>query len=115
MSADLAAVGVGDYRDADEVVAFAKSVDVVTFDHEHVPQSVLEAVEASGTPVRPGPHALRFAQDKIEMRSRLSELGMPVPEWAAVTSAGGLGEFLDAHGGVAVVKTARGGYDGRGV
>lgn len=115
MSASLAAVGVGDYRNTDEVVAFAQTVDVVTFDHEHVPQSVLAAVEASGTPVRPGPLALRFAQDKIEMRRRLSELGMPVPDWAAVSEAAGLGEFLDAHGGVAVVKTARGGYDGKGV
>lgn len=115
MSADLAAVAVGDYRNAAAVLSFAKTVDVVTFDHEHVPQSVLEAVEASGTPVRPGPHALRYAQDKIDMRSRLTELGMPVPDWAAVTSTDGLGEFLDAHGGVAVVKTARGGYDGRGV
>ncbi|HRQ01165.1 MAG TPA: 5-(carboxyamino)imidazole ribonucleotide synthase, partial [Terrimesophilobacter sp.] len=99
----------------EEVLAFAKTVDVVTFDHEHVPQSVLAAVEASGTPVRPGPHALAFAQDKIEMRRRLSELRMPVPDWAAVSDAAGLGEFLEAHGGVAVVKTARGGYDGKGV
>lgn len=115
MSADLAAVGVGDYRDSDAVLAFATTVDVVTFDHEHVPQHVLGAVEASGTPVRPGSHALRFAQDKIEMRARLGELGMPVPDWAAVHNADELGEFLGAHGGVAVVKTARGGYDGKGV
>src|SRR5690554_3204703 len=115
MSADLAAVRVGDYRDVDAVLEFAETVDVVTFDHEHVPQPVLEAVEASGVPVRPGSHALRFAQDKIEMRQRLSELGLPVPDWAAVRGPDELGEFLDAHGGAAVVKTARGGYDGKGV
>ncbi|MBX3095155.1 MAG: 5-(carboxyamino)imidazole ribonucleotide synthase, partial [Cryobacterium sp.] len=115
MSADLASVGVGDYRDAEIVLAFARDVDVITFDHEHVPQSVLEALEASGALVRPGRHALRFAQDKIEMRRRLTELGMPVPDWAAVENADELAAFLAEHGGVAVAKTARGGYDGKGV
>lgn len=115
MSAELASVGVGDYRDIDTVLAFAKTVDVVTFDHEHVPQSVLEALVSAGVPVRPGPGALRFAQDKIDMRRKLSELGMPVPDWAAVENAEQLGAFLSAHGGVAVAKTARGGYDGKGV
>ena len=39
----------------------------------------------------------------------------PQPEWAAVVDESGLQEFLDAHGGRAVVKTPRGGYDGKGV
>lgn len=36
-SAAIAATAVGDYRDAATVLAFASEVDVVTFDHEHVP------------------------------------------------------------------------------
>jgi 5-(carboxyamino)imidazole ribonucleotide synthase len=115
MAASLAATAVGDYRDVDTVLAFARDVDVVTFDHEHVPQEVLTRLVAEGIAVRPGPHALRFAQDKLEMRARLEELGMPQPDWAAVTDASGLGAFLDSHGGRAVVKTPRGGYDGKGV
>ncbi|TDN87864.1 5-(carboxyamino)imidazole ribonucleotide synthase [Microbacterium sp. BK668] len=115
MAASLAATAVGDYRDADTVLAFARDVDVVTFDHEHVPQEVLSVLVADGVAVRPGPGALRFAQDKLVMRARLAELGMPQPDWAAVHDAAELGEFLDAHGGRAVVKTPRGGYDGKGV
>lgn len=115
MAAELAATGVGDYRDADEVLRFAATVDVVTFDHEHVPQSVLRALVDAGVAVRPGPDALRYAQDKILMREKLTELGMPVPRWAAVADATELADFLAATGGVAVVKTARGGYDGKGV
>ncbi|MCR2801735.1 5-(carboxyamino)imidazole ribonucleotide synthase [Microbacterium sp. zg-Y818] len=115
MSASLAASAVGDYRDADTVLAFARDVDVVTFDHEHVPQDVLHALVDAGVPVHPGPDALRFAQDKLLMRARLDELGMPQPEWAAVAEASQLQDFLDAHGGRAVVKTPRGGYDGKGV
>lgn len=115
MSADLAATGVGDYRDLDTVLAFAQTVDVVTFDHEHVPPAILWELVARGIPVHPGPDALLYAQDKLQMRSKLSELGLPVPDWAAVESADELGAFLVDHGGRAVVKTARGGYDGKGV
>jgi 5-(carboxyamino)imidazole ribonucleotide synthase len=88
---------------------------VVTFDHEHVPQPVLQELVAAGVAVRPGPEALLYAQDKLLMRQRLTELGVPVPDWAAVESAEELGAFLADHGGRAVVKPARGGYDGHGV
>ena len=115
MSAKLAQTAVGDYRDAQTVLDFAKTVDVVTFDHEHVPQSVLRALVDAGHRVHPGPDALRFAQDKREMRTRMAELGVPQPDWAPVDSADDLQRFLDAHGGEAIVKTARGGYDGKGV
>lgn len=115
MSAQLAATQVGDYRDLDTVRAFAKDVDVVTFDHEHVPQDVLRALVDEGISVHPGPDALQFAQDKLVMRARLAELGAPQPDWTAASDAVELQEFLDDHGGKAVVKTPRGGYDGKGV
>lgn len=115
MSAQLAATAVGDYRDLDTVRAFAKDVDVVTFDHEHVPQDVLRALVADGVAVHPGPDALQYAQDKLVMRARLAELGVPQPDWAPIANADELQTFLDDHGGRAVVKTPRGGYDGKGV
>ncbi|WP_106815966.1 5-(carboxyamino)imidazole ribonucleotide synthase [Microbacterium timonense] len=115
MAASLAATAVGDYRDADTVLAFARDVDVLTFDHEHVPQDVLASLVEAGVAVHPGPDALRFAQDKLLMRARLEELGMPQPDWAAVTDSEQLQAFIDEHGGRAVVKTPRGGYDGKGV
>ena len=115
MSAEIAATAVGDYRDLDTVRAFAQDVDVLTFDHEHVPQEVLRALVAEGIEVHPGPDALQYAQDKIAMRTRLAALDVPQPDWAAVSDVAGLQEFLDAHGGRAVVKTPRGGYDGKGV
>ena len=115
MSAAMAATQVGDYTNVDEVLAFAASVDVITFDHEHVPQDVLAALVAAGIPVHPGPEALAVAQDKLLMRERLTELGLPVPDWARVTTRDELASFLDGHGGAAVVKTPTGGYDGKGV
>ncbi len=115
MSAQLATSEVGDYRDLDIVRRFAAGVDVLTFDHEHVPQDVLRALVAEGVVVRPGPEALRFAQDKLAMRERLAELGVPQPDWAPVRTAEELEGFLADHGGRAVVKMPRGGYDGKGV
>ena len=114
-SAMLAATSVGDYRDTETVLAFARDVDVVTFDHEHVPQPVLAALAATGVAIHPGPHALAVAQDKLLMRERLEAAGIPVPEWAPVHDRAELEAFLRDHGGVAVVKTPRGGYDGKGV
>ncbi|QEO16048.1 5-(carboxyamino)imidazole ribonucleotide synthase [Agromyces intestinalis] len=115
MAAAIAAERVGDYTDTATVLDFAKTVDVVTFDHEHVPQDVLRALVDAGVPVRPGPDALRYAQDKLLMRERLSELGLPVPDWARVLVPAELDAFIAEHGGAAVVKTPRGGYDGKGV
>jgi 5-(carboxyamino)imidazole ribonucleotide synthase len=115
MAASLAATATGDYRDADTVLAFARDVDVVTFDHEHVPQDVLAALVDAGVQVHPGPSALGVAQDKLVMRRRMEELGAPQPDWAAVADEAQLQDFLDDHGGRAVVKTPRGGYDGKGV
>ena len=114
-SAAIAATEVGDYTDADAVLAFARQVDVVTFDHEHVPQAVLATLVGAGIAVRPSPEALAVAQDKLLMRERLAGMGVPVPAWAAVHDASELGAFLAEHGGAAVVKTPRGGYDGKGV
>ena len=115
MSAAMAASRVGDYRDVDEVLSFCRDVDVVTFDHEHVPQPVLRALVDTGIAVHPGPDALLYAQDKLLMRAKLDELGIPVPRWAAVEDERELDAFLADNGGIAVVKTARGGYDGKGV
>ena len=114
-SAAQAATAVGDYTQLDEVREFAKSVDVITFDHEHVPLGILEILEAEGVSVQPSPKALRFAQNKLHMRARLSELGLPMPAWAEIRSAEELDSFIAEQGGVAILKTPIGGYDGKGV
>ncbi|MBM7498369.1 5-(carboxyamino)imidazole ribonucleotide synthase [Oerskovia paurometabola] len=94
--------------------------DVLTFEHEHVPNDLLTDLIEHGTPVRPAPHALVQAQDKIVMRRRLTELGAPCPRWAPLPvdpeqGHATLAGFLAEVGGEAVVKTSRGGYDGKGV
>jgi len=106
---------VGDYNQLAVVREFARTVDVITFDHEHVPLSVLESLESEGVVVEPSSKALRFAQNKLDMRAKLTELGVPCPSWAKVTNASELDDFIQAHGGIAILKTPTGGYDGKGV
>ncbi len=109
---------VGAASDAGAVRALVTGeppADVLTFEHEHVPNELLEQLVAEGHPVHPGARALVHAQDKIVMRRRLTALGVPCPRWAEVPDADALAGFLADVGGTAVVKTARGGYDGKGV
>jgi 5-(carboxyamino)imidazole ribonucleotide synthase len=102
---------VGDYRDLDTLLRITKGCDVVTFDHEHVPTQHLHALEEAGIAVRPGPDALVHAQDKAVMREALDRLGVPCPRHAVVASVADAVAF----GLPCVLKTTRGGYDGKGV
>jgi 5-(carboxyamino)imidazole ribonucleotide synthase len=106
---------VGAADDLAALLAFSAGCDVVTFDHEHVPQPVLAELAARGVVLRPGPSALRFAQDKAAMRERLTAAGLPAPEWALIRSARELSAFAERAGWPVVLKTPTGGYDGKGV
>lgn len=108
-------VSIGAHDDEKAVLAFAEGCDVVTFDHEHVPPPILEKLEARGVAVRPGPHALINAQDKAVMRRTLEGAGAPVPRWRVVESVGAAEEFAGEVGYPCILKTTRGGYDGKGV
>lgn len=97
-SAKLAASTVGEYTDPASVMEFAKDVDVVTFDHEHVPLEILRQLEQSGVSVQPSSSALAHAQNKLTMRRALQRIGAPNPNWAAVSSARQLGIHLLQRG-----------------
>ncbi|MFJ6214560.1 5-(carboxyamino)imidazole ribonucleotide synthase [Streptomyces sp. NPDC092296] len=109
-------VVLGDYRDLETLRAFARGCDVVTFDHEHVPTEHLRALQADGIAVRPGPDALVNAQDKGVMRATLDALGVPCPRHRIVADPADVAVFAAEGAGFPVVlKTVRGGYDGKGV
>jgi 5-(carboxyamino)imidazole ribonucleotide synthase len=103
--------------------ALADRVDVITFDHEQVDLSIIRTLTADGVVIRPGLETLEMATDKAHMRSELVAAGIPVPAHL-VLDAGPAGafppraeveEFAASHGWPVVLKTARGGYDGKGV
>ncbi len=111
----VADVMLGRHDDAAAVLGFAEGCDVLTFDHEHVPPAILDAAIARGVAVRPGPAALSHAQDKVLMRQRLSDAGLPCPLWAVIQNADDADAFADLAGYPFILKTSRGGYDGKGV
>lgn len=108
-------VVLGRHDDMDALRRFATGCAVVTFDHEHVPPAHLEQLEALGIAVRPGPSALFHAQDKIHMRQALTDIGIPCPRWQVVQAVDHVVDFAEQVGWPLVLKTSRGGYDGRGV
>lgn len=106
---------LGDYRNREDVLRTVNNAAAVTFDHEHVPTAILEELIAAGVNVQPAPHALINAQDKLVMRRTLAELGVPVPDFAAIESLEHAQEFWDRTEGQLCLKARRGGYDGKGV
>ena len=108
-------VVIGSHTDLDALRRAAVGADALTFDHEHVPTHLLDILVAEGVTVLPAPEALVFAQDKLAMRRRLGELGLPVPRFAAVETVDDVDAFAARVDAPLVIKTVRGGYDGRGV
>jgi 5-(carboxyamino)imidazole ribonucleotide synthase len=104
-------VRLGTATDLAALRELARGCAAVTLDHEQVPQEHLRALVAEGVTVHPRPDALVHAQDKLVMRRRLVELGIPGPRFAEITAP----DDLVAFGASAVLKAVRGGYDGRGV
>lgn len=115
-------VVIGSHDDLDDLRRAADGAVALTFDHEGVPVELLAALEAEGVSVLPPSTALIYAQDKLAMRVKLSELGLPVPDFADLNGPDATGDpaeelrrFGEAHDWSIVLKAVRGGYDGRGV
>jgi 5-(carboxyamino)imidazole ribonucleotide synthase len=80
-----------------------------------VPPEHLRALESDGHRIAPGPAALVHAQDKLVLRRALADAGEPQPAWAEASTVHAVTAFADAVGWPVVLKTPRGGYDGKGV
>lgn len=98
---------VGDFRNLKEVLKFARDCDVITFEHELVPLSVIKGLEAEGIRVYPPSSAFIYSQNKAEMRKALRDL--PSPAWQLVADEDQVPSFP------VIAKAISGGYDGRGV
>ena len=98
---------VGDYTDLATVKEFAAQCDVLTFEHELIPLSIIKALEADGVVVRPSSAAFEFSQNKVAMRQKLQDF--PSPKFQIVTTIDQVDHFP------VIAKAITGGYDGRGV
>jgi len=104
---------VGDWRDENALAEFASKVDVATFDFENVPAESAQWL-AARVPVFPSPRALAVAQDRLAEKTLFTELGIPVPPFAAIASRDELDAAVSAIGTPCILKTRRLGYDGKG-
>lgn len=106
-AAQIAQHVVGDYTDLATVKEFAARCDVITFEHELIPLSIIKALEADGVVVRPSAAAFEFSQDKAAMRQKLQ--AFPSPKFQIVAATDQVDKFP------VIAKAISGGYDGRGV
>ena len=105
--AQVAAFEVGDYRDLVQVREFAKNCDLLTFEHELIPISVIRALENEGVKFYPTSESFIYSQDKAAMREKLTNY--LAPKWQVITKANEILEYP------VIAKSISGGYDGRGV
>jgi len=101
------------YDDVDALTAFAKSVDIVTFEFENIPTDALDVIE-NITPIRPNREALRTSQDRLVEKQFLEGLGLTVAPFADIANAADLEAAMTTIGAPSILKTRRFGYDGKG-
>ena len=102
-----------EYDDLDAIRAFARGVDVVTFEFENVLNDAADAA-AEVVPVRPSGSALHITQQRAREKGFLADRGYPVAPFAKAQSLDELAVALGAVGLPAIVKTSVFGYDGKG-
>lgn len=104
---------VGELGDEAALAETARGADVVTYEWEGVPADAARFLSRR-LPVRPGPRSLEVSQDRLVEKEMFAAVGIPIPAFAAVDTRSGLDRALGEIGLPAVLKTRRGGYDGKG-
>lgn len=101
------------YENLAALQQFARSVDVVTYEFENVPNGPLSSIEEL-VPIRPGIRALETAQDRLVEKEFLQKCNVPIAHFEAVNSSVDLLATVEKIGFPCVLKTRRFGYDGKG-
>lgn len=113
-AAQVAAVTtVGSYTDADALTAFAKSVSVVTFEFENIPEQTAAIIEPL-VALRPGRKSLVISQDRLNEKAFLNGIGVATAPYRRAANPLELAQAIHDLGRPAVLKTSRLGYDGKG-
>ncbi len=104
---------IAPYEDEAALAAFAEAVDVVTYEFENVPHKTADFL-AERVTVRPDPKVLKICQNRLREKDFLASIDVPTTRYAEVTGPEGVARALRDLGSPCVLKTAEGGYDGKG-
>jgi len=105
---------VAAYDDLRAIEELGKRTDVVTYEFENIAIESVEYLETHGFAVTPSSHVLRVTQDRLLEKSFVRDLGIPVADFARIDNPGDLRFAAETVRFPAVLKTVRGGYDGKG-
>ena len=104
----------GAYDDSFELSKLAAIADVITFEFENVPAQAIAILETVGAAVAPCARALAIAQDRLAEKTFLNEAGAPTVAFAEVNTETDIVAALERLGRPLLLKSRRGGYDGKG-
>jgi 5-(carboxyamino)imidazole ribonucleotide synthase len=103
-----------DYADEAALRRLAAISDAITYEFENVDARAVEFLEKLCKPVHPSSAALRITQDRVLEKTFARENDIPVTAFAVVRSEEEARAVYDGKEFPAFLKTARGGYDGKG-
>jgi 5-(carboxyamino)imidazole ribonucleotide synthase len=101
-----------EWHDAAALSAFAQDCEVVTYEFENVPVAPLAAIPADR--LAPGTRALEVAQDRLNEKRFIEDLGGRPAAYAAIAADAELHAAIERVGTPGILKTRRDGYDGKG-
>jgi 5-(carboxyamino)imidazole ribonucleotide synthase len=104
---------VARYEDVEAAMQLAEVSDVISYEFENVDAQVAEVLESRSF-VPQGSRLLRITQNRITEKTAIRELGIPVAPFRVIGSLEELEAAVRELGLPAVMKTATGGYDGKG-
>ncbi len=92
---------------------FFSGVDAVTYEFENVESSELYHFEKT-KPIHPSVSVLHTTQDRLREKTFLREHNLPHASFTAISDLEALPEILTQFGYPSILKSSRGGYDGKG-
>ncbi|HVA28765.1 MAG TPA: 5-(carboxyamino)imidazole ribonucleotide synthase [Candidatus Baltobacteraceae bacterium] len=105
---------IAHYDDMGAIEKLGASADIVTYEFENIAIASVQYLEQHGFRVTPASDVLRITQDRVLEKRFVGECGIATADFAEVTSAADLELAQHEIGFPAVLKTTRGGYDGKG-
>jgi len=108
-----AAATIAPFSDAAAVARFAAAIDVATFEFENIPSAAVRQVAAERL-VSPRPEILEITQDRLREKNFLREIGIATTDYREIAGPDALAEAARELGVLAILKTVRLGYDGKG-